>query len=177
LKTFIQKEIPKRKPTCSIGQEPFLKGMDYYSYIEEDEKGKWLRNDFCSPCWEKFSLQKKNNDQQSKVNYWKSKICEKPFSKEPLSFNEKALKLLATAILLDSQESNEEAFILALYLARNKKLAMRKEIDCLEGTAKKCFIIYEVLATEELLLVPKLQLSQLQVEKTREILALKLKSK
>lgn len=171
MRTIFQQEIPRRKQICFMGSELFSPGMDYYSLLKEDETGKWLRHDFCIDCWEKFAGQRPRNQTDDKASYWKSKVEDKKiYAKSSIDRNERALELLLQALAKNSPEDIEEAFILALYLARNKKLVIRKEIN----HPGESSAIYEILATEELLIVPKLNLSQLQIEKIKGTLAIKL---
>jgi hypothetical protein len=162
IRPLLQQEIPRRKQNCFAGQESFVPGMEYYSLLNEDDAGKWVRRDFCLACWEKFA------DQKRDASYWKSKVPEeKKHPKTHADKNERALELLVTALQDPNTDTLGEAFILALYLARNKRLALRSQDEDV--------MIYEVLATEELLAVPKLDLSSLQIEKIQETLSSKLK--
>lgn len=161
IKPLLQQDIPRRKQTCFVGQEFFQPGMDYYSLLNEDDTGKWIRRDFCVDCWEKFA------ERKGEASYWKSKVqAEKKQTHTTADKNEKALELLIEALHSPNAHTLEEAFILALYLARNKKLALRSQ--------EENIMIYEVLATEELLAIPKLDLSSLQIDKIQQTLSSKL---
>lgn len=161
---ILQQEIPRRKQTCFVGQEAFETGMEYYSLINEDDAGKWIRRDFCLDCWEKW----KTENLTPHDSHWKSRVqAEK--KKMPLDHNEKALELLREALQKSCTEDQQEAFILALYLARNKKLALRSQDER--------WMVYEVLDTEEVLLVPKLNPAALPVEKIQASLTVKLGTK
>ena len=159
-KFILQPEVPKRKQKCFVGQEAFEAGMEYYSQLSEGENGKLNRQDFCLSCWEQWKQQ--GSDQHE--SYWRSKVLEEK-KRAPIDRNERALDLLKEALQKDDKE---EAFILALYLSRNRRLAMRSQDER--------WVIYEILDTEEMLAVPKIELSALQIEKVKGSLVPKLGS-
>jgi len=140
-------EIPRRSPNCCHGQENFQPGMEYHSFLTEDEKGNLLRKDYCESCWKEAAG-------EGRVTSWSSKVPTKKGGKRlPIDRNERALELLKESL---SKEEAPEAFVLALFLARSRYAALRKELP--EGTS-----LYEVLATEEMLVVPRVKLSTLQI--------------
>lgn len=167
MKNPFQIEIPRRSQSCFAGKEIFIPGMDYYSTLEEDESGNWSRRDFCPACWEKFACEEAFKNSWS---HWKSKVGIKKAADLPADRSERALILLKEALAKSAEEDKDEAFVLALFLARNKKLALREEVKHSDGSL---YNIYEVIATEEMLAVPKLDLSQLQVAKVQQVLAQK----
>ena len=169
MKNPFQLEIPRRSNICSAGKEPLQTGMDYYSILDEDEEGNWSRQDFCAACWEKFA---RNEALNNTLSHWKSKVPNKKASELPTDRSERAFVLLKEALARNAPEDREEAFVLALFLARNKKLALREEAKHSDGNI---YNIYEALATEEMLAVPKLDLSTLQVEKVQQVIAQKFK--
>lgn len=154
-------EIPRRSSVCSVGGEAFTPGTPYISALHLEAKEQIVRRDFCLHCWNQ------NTQKQEAGTYWKGSVpLKEEEKKQNLAKEEKALILLKEAIQTGNQE---EAFVLALYLTRKKQLAMRKEIDQTQ--------LYEVLATEEMLAVPKPKLSQLKIADLQLTLAAKLQDR
>jgi len=166
-----QIEIPKRSLTCSFGQENLEPHSTYFSTINEDENGMLKRADYCAACWEA-------NKQQlvpSVKTFWKSKIAPKKVEANKYkNRDELALELLKEAVNRNSPEDIAEAYILALYLVRRKLLAFRQKIDREDGAL---FNLYEIVATEEMIAVHQIALSQLQTESLQQSLAEKLSKK
>lgn len=156
-------DIPRRGRICSQGGESFEPGIEYYSLLIEQENEKWQRLDFCVACWPE-AYQKWADKLHT---HWKSRVPQGQQKKDNTSRNEKALELLRIAL---QNEDHAEAFVLALFLVRSRVLASRQQMQH-EG---KPVILYEVLATEEMLPVQQIPLSQLQVDKLQAELANKL---
>ena len=160
--------IPRRAPTCFHGGEAFVKGEEYYSTIAPGEgEGVFERRDFCMKCASELI---KKKDFQKGASLWKSAI---PPKKEPSDLPKqreaRALALLKEAIA--SGHADSEAFVLALFLARRRLIFQRQELSLPNG---RMGIVYEVPETEEMLCVPKITLSELQVEKVQTEIAAKL---
>jgi hypothetical protein len=151
------------------GQEEFLPGMEFYSaLVEGEEKGSYQRYDYCAPCWTQLDPQKQH---PKLISSWKSKVPIKKLAEElPKQRDARVLVLLKEAIL--QNKHLDEAFVLALYLARKRLIALRQEMTLPSGDPAS---LYEVLETEEMLCVPRLRLSGLQVEKIQQSLAAQLK--
>lgn len=168
-----QLEIPRRSNVCSKGLEGFTPGSEYYSTLVDAGRGEWQRQDFCLVCWEESSA--KQESSKTSITYWKSKV---PFKKTvelpPVdrSRDERALELLQQALRSDTEESQAESFVLALYLARRRLIYLRQE---LKQAGEPSLNFYEVAATEEILCVKKLDPSQLEISKIQQRLAEKLK--
>ncbi len=169
-KHFFPLTIPRRSSSCYEGKELLTPGMEYYSIIQEDgSSGQLIRKDYCAGCWSKMGSTHKGEHP-----FWKGRISDKKEnSQPPLDRNEKALELLKSALSEEGPESQVEAFVLAVFLARNKKLALRQE---LAKGAHDVYFLYEVLATEEILAVKKMDLPQLLVEKIQQTIAKKFQS-
>lgn len=166
-------EIPKRSLCCVKGGEPFLPGSQYYSTIMLEEKGeRYQREDYCMECWKKGHP---SSDSQM-ISSWKSIVpIKKELSELPKRRDERALYLLKEILVNPNDSStNSEAFILALFLARRRLIVLRQEV-IREGKLPLC--IYEVMETEEMLSIPKIPLSDLQVETLRLELAKKFHAK
>ncbi|KAF3362035.1 Uncharacterized protein PHSC3_001346 [Chlamydiales bacterium STE3] len=149
-------QIPKRSSTCSHGKETFSDGMDYYSFIQQEKDHLYVRFDYCQHCWRQLEL--------SEMTFWKGRISSKKENK-PKSSEESAL-LYLDQVLSDSTKK-EELFILALYLARKKILVFRKSLESHD--------LYENLETEEMLSIPKVAISSLDLPVLQKKLAEKLK--
>ncbi len=151
-------DIPRRAPLCALGNEPLQEGAVYYSVLEADLQ----RRDYCSLCWEKVDHQNP---------FWKSKVLPKAASqkRQLVDFSRYAFILLKEAL---SSGNADEAFVLALYLARKRQLILRNEIE--RGGER--FFLYEVAETEEMLAVKRLDLSTLQAEQVQDALSKKFSS-
>ena len=144
--------------------------MEFYSaLVESEEKGLYQRYDYCAPCWSLLNVQKLY---PKLVSHWKSRVPAKKLVDElPKQRDARVLALLKDAIL--QNQSPDEAFVLALYLARKRLIVLRQEMALPNGGGAAS--LYEVLETEEMLCVPRLQLSELQVGKIQQSLASQLK--
>lgn len=157
-------EIPKRSRHCQKGEEPFTKGMEYFALLKKDEEGNYVRCDYCKKCFEELNV----TDQP----YWKGKVSDQDILPEnDLAREDLALECLREAINKDTKEDREDAFILSLYLVRKKILAFRQTLTKLEGS--KIFL-YEVLENEELLAVPEVAYSTINVKEVQSRVAMKL---
>ena len=165
---MFQINVPKRAAVCSFGGEAMVPGMEYYSALMFGEKEEHChRRDYCPVCWDLINKEQGN---QSLNSTWKSKVpLKKDLSDLPKKRDDRALYLLKEALILGNAVPEEEAFVLSLYLARRRKIYFRQEIKR-EG---KAFSLYEVAETEEMLCVPKVELSQLQIGILQEALARK----
>jgi hypothetical protein len=134
--------------------------MDYYSMLFEGEKGTFVRKDYCVACGKGLAKQ------EGILSAWKGVVPERKKEVQPLSRNEKALELLRAALEHEGEEERQEAFVLALYLARNRFLLARKDLS-------PEIALYEVAATEEMLAVRKVPLTTLAVSHVQQKLAQK----
>ncbi len=153
--------IPRRSNRCAKGDDPFVPSTSYYSLVEEGEKGELERRDYCEACW-------KGVDKDGRT-YWKGRVPEKKERAKyaDLSRDARALALLRDA--LKGESTQDEAFVLALYLQRQKKLLSRKVVKEQQ--------LYEVAGTEEMIAVPVIKLSSLQVETVQKQIAEKMSEK
>lgn len=167
---MFQIEIPRRATCCVKGGEPLLQGSDYYSaLVRSDNEDIIQRQDYCLQCWQQV------HDSEQINGSWKSTV---PLKKDPSDLpkrrDERALYLLKESLSApESQSSIAEAFVLTLYLARRRLVILRQEMKR-EGKLPLC--IYEVAETEEMLCVPKLPISDVQVENVQLELAKKFKA-
>lgn len=160
MKVPIKLEIPRRSRTCSKGEEPFKAGMDYFSALREGVEEVYQRLDFCPKCWN-------HETEQNSVVHWKSKVPQRknaPATTE--EYEEQAFSLLREAMSQEGVDFAAEAFVLALYLQRRKKLVQRQDLEE--------HILYEVIDTEEMLAIKRVTLSQIQTAQMQTNLARKL---
>jgi hypothetical protein len=145
--------IPPRSRRCYKNEEDFYPGGEYYSLLESIKEG-YKRSDFCPNCWQ--------SESSSGKIFWKSRIPEKEPSSQRYP---EALSFLKTLIQTDQESS--QAFILALFLARNRLLRYLKEVQ----ENDEIMLLYEVLETEEILCIKKVELSAIQAEEVRKALS------
>lgn len=166
---LFQVVIPKRAQHCVLGQEPFEQGAEYHSILIEDpeQQNGFQRKDYCVQCWEQTSI-----DLGEVHSCWTSSVKEKK-EKEEFSRDRdtRAMELLRVALQEESETARAEAFVLALYLTRRRLLIWRQQ----RQQDAHPFLLYEVAETEEILSIPRVELSSLQVEEIQKQLASKLK--
>jgi len=164
-------EIPRRNGLCAHCQQPLQPGTPYFSVLlDETKEGVYTRLDYKADCWKQEGLQQ---SYQKARSIWKAKVpLKKDLSELPKQRDARALFLLKESLANHAPESYAESFVLSLYLARRRKIAMRQESFFSDGHPAS---LYEVYETEEMLLVPKLALSNLEVEKIQLAIAAKLK--
>ncbi|MBA3958739.1 MAG: hypothetical protein H0X51_10160 [Parachlamydiaceae bacterium] len=165
-----QIEIPKRGKSCAVAGEEFVAGHDYYSVLIAEEEG-FQRKDFCLVCWNNLEKEKVIENVDS---HWKSTVSAQKANNEPVAIksrDERALELLKIALQNEALEDQVEAFVLALYLARRKLLHLRQEIQR-DGQKVN---LYEIVATEEMIAVKRVLVSQLQITAVQTRIAEKLR--
>ncbi len=170
INTF-QFHIPKRNAQCCKCNSPLEPSMTYFSSIGEENK-EIKRHDYCLPCWNEMISMNDLQNNPTKKTHWKSIVAAKcSISKPPHNRQEKALELLKLALASDQKDDHEEAFVLALYLARSRLLYLRQQFNREDG----CKIsLYEVGATEEIIGVQKLELSRLNIAQIQNRISTKL---
>lgn len=170
-KRYFNIEVPKRQNICAKGQEILTPGSDCFSLVSEIEESCFSRYDYCPECWKQLEG---SSEAVNAVTVWKSKVPEKEEAAKPsLDRDESALALLKKCAESPDQSERQEAFILALYLARRRLIIQRKEIPGEDGAPDA--LLYEVAHNGELLVVNKQTLPSLQVEKVQQSLAKKMK--
>lgn len=171
--TLFHIQIPKRSKVCFSAQEVLSPGMDYYSLLIENNTHEYVRQDFCAVCWSKF-LDLPDGKKKTLGKHWKSKV---PVKKEapqvPQNRDEQILSLLRNSLSGDMPEDREMSFVLALYLARKRFMILRKEMRQEDKTVIQ---LYEIPETEEMILIPKIELSSLQIEDIQLKIAKKLQT-
>ncbi len=161
---FFKFEIPKMGPCCVHCRMKWDDGAVCHSSIYEGPEGHWIRQDVCHLCQE-YLL--RNSEERF---FWQARVAAKP-KKEMPSFEpiNKAIELLRCS-LTDNRVSAGEAFVLALFLKRKKKLIEKKEIVSPSG---EICVLYEDPCSDEAFAIPKLNLDSLEVEKIQQELKLK----
>lgn len=160
-------EIPKRNACCSHDGERLLGGTTIYSILYETAEEKLKREDFCSHCWVK---QEKIQKPSVIRAAWQS-IIEKKDPKPISGRIEQVLQLLRE-YLSSPDEFEAEIFVLCLYLAHGRHLALRQEIKNETGR----YYLYEFLKTEEYVTVQVIHLSLDQIACIQKKLASRLNS-
>lgn len=170
MKRYFNIDVPRRHNICAKGEEVLQPGADYFSVITESDENCFSRADYCSDCWKHIDESSKI---QEAVTYWKAKVPQKEEVKELYSSkNESAMALLKEFAGSGDDEERQQAFILALFLARQREIIQRKELKRDDGCE---VLIYEVAETEEMIAVDKFSLSSLQIQKVQKALAEKMK--
>jgi hypothetical protein len=129
--------------------------MEYVSALFESENEEKLRRqDFCLTCWDKKKLEERP------LSSWKAKI---PLEPPPTLSNQQdhldhVLDLFQEALETGTEEAECEAYTLALYLTRKRKLTYRKEIKH-QG---KIGYLYENPETADVFFVKKVPLQSLE---------------
>lgn len=161
-----QMTIPRRASHCAGNGELLTPGMDYYSMLcNSEHEGGFHRYDYCPECW-------KQVDKEGSISSWKSTVPKrKDLLEQPKQRDARALCLLKEALEhSEDPQAREEAFILALYLQRRRRLVVRQEITDASGQVST---LYEAPESEEMFCVPKLPLSALQIASLQTSLAAK----
>lgn len=149
---LFQIHIPRRHTKCQIGEEKIEAGMEYHSILFEEGEETYSRVDCCPACWEQAD---KEELLKGSRTHWKSKVPDK------VSADEKTLRRIDRSLEMLKEESNpERAVLLAMFLQRKKILLFRQELVRDDGSA---YLLYEVKGTEEMLPVPKLSISNIDV--------------
>lgn len=162
MKTYFQILIPKRNPFCAHCQKAFSNKEEMVSFLNEKEE-EWLRIDLCTPCSSKH--------QEPSLTKWKSQFSKALVEIIEQPEAEKGFNLLQTLAISDMTEEQEEAFLLALFLVRKKKISEKKEVI---EKDKKFFKLYEHIESGEALLVPQPTLAGFSIPEVQKRLKAKL---
>lgn len=152
MSSVFQIEIPRRSRNCHSCTKPFSDGDVYMSVLLNDDQVEFARCDYCENCYQQVHAQEKP------PIMWKGNaICISSKRKEPPDQKERLINLLRET--LANPDEADEAFVIALYLARKRTLIFRHEIQLQDGRVQW---VYEASATEEMFSVPKVPLEKLQ---------------
>jgi len=156
-------EIPRRSVECKLCALKLTAGDYYYSFLDSLTAVP-ERHDFCMSCWEK-----EGKERAGSHGFWKARSAMKsppvPPSKRKAMRALSLLKEYTGAPLCEAEQ-----FILALYLARKKVLALRSEISAERGI----YQYYEVVETSEMIPVKAIELSSLDFTNLQAAIAKKL---
>lgn len=158
---IITQEIPKRSPLCCHCQTPLIRGMELLSVLLEEAP---FRADYCTECLENAP---KNTPR------WRSHVPQKiksPYS--GLKRDERALALFRD-LIKEPADRWGEIFILSQYLEREKIIVLRQDGVSMQGIPLS---IYEIVETEEMVKIPRLDPKALPLEQIQATLAHHLKT-
>lgn len=165
---LFQIEIPKRNTQCCRGGEKLVPGMEYYSMLLQEESQPITRRDYCLNCWQHVI-----NEQALAMSqgYWKAKVEMKKGLETHTEKGkmDRALVLLKQ-LLQDPQHDQNEAFVLAIFLAHARRLILRQEREQ-EGLL---YSLYEIAHQDEFVLVKRVNLAQVDAQQIQHSLAKKL---
>lgn len=147
-------DIPRRAKQCCRGEEPFTQGMTYTSRITLLKDREYQREDFCPFCWEK----EVKRTSMFPMTTWKGEVPKKTNIEKINELKadrlERALEVLRANLENAVEEDLKEAYFIALYLQRKKWLVSRGEMKRKAGPT----LLYEVVSTEELIEIPKVNI-------------------
>lgn len=167
---LVRYDVPQRSRHCALQKEELAEGTDYYSLLTEEDEG-FQRQDFCVACW-KASASSIAEDATKKQIYWKARVpLRVRFSDKSLRRDEKALLLLKEICREEGEEAQVESYVLALLLARKKRLQLRQE---LKGDSGDTVLFYEATASEEMFCVRKLDVAKIDSSAVQRRIAAKL---
>lgn len=143
-----------------------MPGMEIISLIREVEEHQMVRSDYCSGCWQE--IYPVMGTKTESRGYWRSKIEPR---KQVIESNRAKRALTLIKELLNNREKHlGEIFVLALFLARARLLALRQEFKE-EGMA---YQLYEILHQDEFITIQTIALPQIEIEAIQQVLAQKL---
>ncbi|MCB1113632.1 MAG: hypothetical protein KDK62_02635 [Chlamydiia bacterium] len=151
-------EIPRRARKCARDESPFHAGTPYFSRLIPLKEGRYEREDFCEACW------KEESPSPGSIS-WKGEVPKKTAKDKREDKIEGWFELLEQLLESTEEQSQKQAYLLALFLKRKRALAER---GMLEGNH-----LFEVIETEEAILVPKVKLTRDDLP-LQELLAQKL---
>jgi len=167
MKSVLPIEIPKRAKICVKCEETFKPGMEYYSILVDESNASIKRQDFCLSCWGK------NAEVPADVkSVWKAQVSYQKDEKHQFrNRDEKIFHLFKELLYQEEEQDKMEAYVLSLYLMRKKQLLQREELTQDEEVK----ILYEIASTEEMILVKRFELTQMQIGLIQLRIAEKLK--
>jgi len=156
----LTQEIPKRSIVCCGCQIALNRGMEIVSVLMEDAP---YRADYCIQCC---------GAAPKEMPRWRSRIPQRVKSLyADLKREERAFALFRD-LLKEPANRWGEIFILAQYLEREKVLVLRQDRVSMQGIPVS---IYEIIETEEMVKVPRLDPKMLPLAEIQASLAGQLK--
>ncbi len=161
----MQLKIPRRHHKCQVGGETFEPGSSYHSILFEASNDEFERKDICIKCSEESQ-----DHLEGACTHWFSQIPEKhELDARGKSQVERSMTYLQQC-MEDSQD--EKALLVAMLLTRRKVLKLCQELTKDNG---ETFLLYEVVETEEILPVKKVDLSSVNLDQMQNELTEALK--
>jgi hypothetical protein len=153
-------EIPRRNRKCSKCESAFAQGQQYHSVLKESESDDYIREDYCDNCWEESGA-------THEAIHWTSHVPErKDVIKDLKDQVSRAFHFLKEAL---EEGDEDEAFFFGVFLARKRKLILRKEHNDI--------YFYEVPQTEEMIAIKKIDIDHVDKEKLQQAIVNKLNGK
>lgn len=164
-------EIPTRGRRCARANELLGAGQEIYSEVRFSPEGEALRRDYCAGCWALEGQERNIAD----ATYWRSHLPEKEDTRPDAAVESRSthvLTWLRQALSREDSRGDQEAFILAWYLVRLRKLVKRHQMHH-AGTPS---VLFETVDTGEALLVPVVALTSGDAEILHQQIAERLKA-
>lgn len=157
--------IPSRGRSCVRGGEPLTAGMEIFSVLSTDDHGGFCRSDYCVACWALASPTRVLEG----ATYWRAVLPERQQVEQGAiaERSEQVLDWLREALARGDGIGARQAYVLALYLVRLRKLVRRQNVTR-DGTP---FTLYEVVDGEEAMLVPMVTFSRAEADELHRDLA------
>lgn len=136
-------KVPRRSRSCAKSGLPFQPGMEYISLLKEGQGEEYIREDIAFSWWKEQGSEALLKETKS---HWRGKVpLKEEAPKTPDQLFERAFELLTEYL----EKGSPKAFLIALFLARKKKLILREEFPDEAGVT----MLYEVAETEEMISV------------------------
>lgn len=151
-------EIPRRSGLCSHCAEKFPQGSFYHSALTIEKKQNLKRQDYCSDCWKHLEP----SIILSFQCHWKAATPDKKENDQRFLCKEAyVLSLVKDRTESQNHEELVKRFFLALYLVRKRILVQRKELEI----SKEIYILFEIVETEEIIPIKKIQPEKIDLNK------------
>ena len=155
---MIDWNIQSRAHQCQACSKPFADKEPYHTVLS-DEKGEYVRQDVCEPCWN-GQYSQGAQDRKGFISHWHG-VYEAPPAAPPEAIQKENAETLLRKIMASKEPKYAAvSFILAVMLERKRLLKVKEQFK-VEG--RRVFV-YEQPKTGDLFTIPDpdLQLNQLE---------------
>jgi hypothetical protein len=147
MRALLPYPIPRRHGRCCQCQTLLNAGVRYYtSLVLPTQENEGQRFDYCQKC----GVDRLPEHQGNAKIFWQGKIPPKVIEESSIATAQKAIALLRELCASDREDATEQAYILALYLGRQRQLALRYREVLSDATV---LLWYEVLTAGDMLAV------------------------